>query len=134
MRHPSFLLVEVFGLRFQAEYVRALVTFSKRGIRLQERGPGYQPDHTKQGIYTLLAYKLPLEKWLGDMTLSPFVFFEHSNMDNTTDVALGHTYGGGFNFKPSPFVVLKLEYVCLFMYKSHQLQFHGPALQMAVSF
>lgn len=41
------------------------------------------PSFIGWGSYGLLSYELPLDKWLGDMRLIPFVLYEYNSYDDT---------------------------------------------------
>jgi len=103
------LLIQFFGVRLQGEFVRKLVEFEKRAPRVQARGPGFQPNYIAQMGYGLLGYTLPLDKWIGDVTITPFVNIDVSQYDDTVAGYNSRSYGGGFNVRPADFLVLKLD-------------------------
>jgi hypothetical protein len=95
------------------------------------------PDHIRTDVYGLLAYELPLQKYLGDMTLTPYLFIEHSIPEDSLAMANPLFIRFGLCYKPSPFVVLKFE-AGRNTVKSISLdpdpQFWFLGAQMAVSF
>ncbi len=105
-------LVTLYGVRLQAEYLRSSTLYTDNG-----RPPGwfffgnptYAPDTVTSLFYTLLAYQLPLDKWLGGMTITPYAGFESDLPKDELDVFKIMVVNFGLNFKPSSFVVLKLE-------------------------
>ncbi len=106
------LLIRFFGVRIQAEYVRGYTTYDTRPLRYYEAidltlGPEHQPDFIKQVVYGLLAWDLPLDQWLDEMTLTPFGMIEYSIEDDTDPQFTTLLVRGGLNFRPTPAVVLK---------------------------
>jgi len=96
---------------------------------------GYQPDSTFDSAYAILAYTLPLEKWLGGKTITPYVVWEWSVEDNTTkELCEMMAITPGINFKPSPYVTLKAEVKRMFSLHSTWLDAWKVDAQMAVSF
>lgn len=128
------LKMEVKGVLFQAECARALYLYDVRPERNIYYGTGPQPDYTKTSVYGLVAYTLPLDEWLGDMTLTPFFQYGASNNDDSLPDQRGLEYRGGLNFKPSRFVVLKAEAVYLDVSGVVGYAAWGLTGQMAVSF
>jgi hypothetical protein len=108
------LLIAFAGIRLQVEYARSLVKYDVHPIRVVPIfnftiGEIYFPDHTRWDGYALLAYELPLQKILGDMTLTPFVMGEMSSPEDLDDSSDASVIRAGFNFKPNHFWVIKLE-------------------------
>ncbi len=128
------LLLEVSGVRLQGEFVRGRVYYDERPPRSQFRGGGYQPDYVFTDVYSLLAYTLPLDEWLGTMDLTPYVMFEWSDMDDSLPKMIGHVYVGGLNFKPTPFVTIKGEYSYKYSPNLAHADFSVASMQLAVSF
>jgi hypothetical protein len=76
-------LLELFGVRLQAEYVGVRNRYSVRPLRSEYYpGGGYQPDHFAWCVYGLLGYTLPLQRWLGEMTLMPYFMSEYADIDD----------------------------------------------------
>lgn len=124
-------LLETYGFRLQTEFVYCYIDYQLHDEREPIRGLGYQPSYTRFDFYTLLAYKLPLDRWLGGMSISPFVFYEYINYDDSVPGLTGDNYRAGLNFKPTPFLVLKGEY----SYTKVDIQeFHYFGFQAALAF
>lgn len=114
----SDILIEAFGLRLQAEYAYRYQDFSvNRPMEseyaiLQTASPLdelFHPSEIGHDFYVLLAYTLPLHRWLHPVLITPYAMFEYGH---TTDIFLwanANRYLAGVNIKPSPFVTLKLE-------------------------
>ncbi len=127
-------LLRAYGWRLQAEYVWRLTRYSLRPPRDQMHGPGYQPDYLSIFGYGLLAYTLPLERWLDQKTITTFVSLEYSNLDETVDLNTTLMPILGINFKPSEYVALKLE--AAYIHTIHDDSFRSWILtaQLAVAF
>ncbi|MCP4679592.1 MAG: hypothetical protein GY854_29690 [Deltaproteobacteria bacterium] len=107
-------LLELYGVRLQAEYVRGIIQYETRPFRVfvpvtTEPMGTYMPDHIKSHVYGLLAWELPLHKYLGEMTLTPYIFVEYSVPEDSLAVANPLYVRFGLNYKPNAFVVLKVE-------------------------
>lgn len=128
------LLLEAGDFRFQGEYVWRLTQYDIRVPRPQMEGPGYKPDYLAYGGYGMLSYTLPLEHLLGEMKLAPYVSLEFSEQDETIDLFSILISVVGLNFKPSAYVVLKLEGTYLHPTKNDDFRVAFIMAQMAVSF
>ncbi|MCP4600287.1 MAG: hypothetical protein GY847_07105 [Proteobacteria bacterium] len=129
------LLVEIHGVRIQGEYVRRIRKYSERPERSQTTvAGGYQPDYITWATYALLAWELPLGKWLENKTLTPYIEADCGHNDDTVLNTKSITIIGGLNFKPSPFVTLKAEATRLKSIETHYLDSWYLGAQMAVSF
>lgn len=138
-------LVETHGLRLQIEYARRLVTYDERPLRSPEDGGGYPPDYVGQGAFAMLAYTLPLEKYIGSFGITPYVSGDHLKINDVDDY-WGCTLVAGLNLRPSPFVAIKAEYYYTIFPEWHaeevamgtrdepEESFWGIAAQLAVSF
>lgn len=109
------LLLELFGVRVQAEYARSLIRYRTRPPRRMPMSGipitgQLQPDYTAWVGYVLLAWTLPLDALLGEMKLTPFVMVERSEPEDVSDEFNLWSVHGGLNFKPNSAVVLKLEF------------------------
>ncbi len=107
-------LLAFYGIRLQAECVRGIIQYDKRPFRTHapvttEPIGGYMPDYIKFHVYGLLAWELPLHKYLGEMTLTPYLFIERSVPEDALEVANPFYIRFGVNYKPNPFIVLKVE-------------------------
>ena len=109
------LLIELFHTRLQVEFVRGMVTYSERPIRvlpvLEIPHPleMYQPDYLRTGVFVLLGYEILFETGNTTLSLLPYAKFEHTVPDDTWQGITQTTIRGGLNFNPSPFVTLKAE-------------------------
>jgi opacity protein-like surface antigen len=124
--------MKFFGVLLQSELARALIYYDD-STRPNVSG-GYMPNYATLNYYVLLAYTLPLEQWMGNMTLTPYFMFQQRRQDDIYPDNNAFTYSGGINFKPSPYVALKVEY----LYKDSPDIDRGSwsyvAAQMAVAF
>jgi hypothetical protein len=110
------LLLAIYGVRLQAEYIRNLVlykdgvrpeaAFSTSGVATENI---FMPDFAGNFFYFLFGYQLPLNKLLGDMTLTPYIGWEYVAPGNYINDLKIKTVWFGLNFKPSYFVTLKVE-------------------------
>ncbi len=112
------LLIQLFGLKLQAEYVwrranmeqspplflPALVTTG--GVA---GAPVFLPSFIGRAAYGLLSYRLPLDRFLGEMSITPYVLFEYMSYMDTVKYLRQRFYIGGLNFAPSRYVTLKVE-------------------------
>jgi hypothetical protein len=138
------LLMELYGLRLQLEYVWTRWDYDKTGPRYPQESlfagappmtDYFRASNVGNAFYGLLAYDLPLSRWLGDFKIMPYVFFEQNHHDDTLPHAWVTHLFLGLNLKPSPYVTLKLEG----MYAKADLDVYGGdnyaiSAQMAVSF
>ncbi len=135
-------LLELYGVRLQAEYVRGIVKYDVRPIRvmpvvnIQDPSGELQPDYIKWDGYVLLAWQLPLDSLIGDMRLTPYGMVERSVMDDSFPDLDAITYRVGLNFKPNSFVVLKFDAVYVTFSESEMMNVPWWILngQLAVSF
>lgn len=133
------VLAEFFRIRLQGEFMRGRINYDDdyRVLRSQSLGVGYQPDYVYTDFYGLIGYILPLDKWLGSMKIMPYFLYEYSDQDDSVAESLiTHILIGGINFKPSPYIVLKIEYTQKLTpaWEDHAADFHVVAAQLAVSF
>ncbi len=139
------LLVEVFGVRLQAEYIWRYRDYLSPTIRsewitmflgVSATDTVYEATMVGHDVYTLLAWDLPFLKRFSSVSLTPYIMYEYSGSEDTDAGSLFHMIVGGLNFKPSPFVTLKAE--AFHMMPKLKTKYGGNAtmmsLQMAVSF
>ncbi len=127
-------LLEAYNFRFQAEYVWRMARYSLRTPRPQSEGPGYQPDFISYFGYGMLGYTLPLDEWLGQKTLTPYISLEYSHLDDTVPLYKTLIGIGGINFKPSAFVAIKGEALYVYPLDGDDFRVWMFAVQLAVSF
>jgi hypothetical protein len=138
------LQLKFFGFKLQAEYVRQRVTYSQplpvpemdMIMELKDpigaHGPYYVANYIAQGFYLLSAYTLPLERWLGQVQITPFFLFEYNDMsDVVVYTDMKHLYEAGLNIRPTPVLVFKLDWSYI---ESPLATGHTYLAQMAVSF
>jgi hypothetical protein len=138
------LQLKLMGFLLQAEYVRQRVTYNEP-LAVDEinlimelkdplgaRGPYYVANYIAQGFYVLGAYTLPLERWLGQVRLTPFFLFEYNDRSDVVDYNdMKELYEAGLNIRPTPALVFKLDW----SYMDSPLgKGHTAFAQMAVSF
>jgi hypothetical protein len=136
------LLIAFHGLQFQSEAVRGLIRYGEQREKRSElfsKGNtlAMQPDYLFFDAYGLISYTLPLSRWLGAKKLTPYFMYEYSDIDDSVpDPVITHIFIGGINFKPTPFVAIKLEYDYKRtpFYKNKTADFQLIAVQLAVSF
>jgi hypothetical protein len=143
-------MLEVKGLRLQSELVRRLVRYEVRPLQTfadrEASINGYPADYVATSAYLLVAYTLPLRRFIGDRPVTPYLMGEYINLNDTLDSNLGINVEIGINFKPVPYVALKLETYSVYFPIWHQdavdagtrkdalEHFWGLTAQMAVSF
>ena len=137
-------LMEVFGFGVQGEIIWHYVDMIDPGLRWGDEllfmgaritQELYEASYTGVGTYALAYYRLPLEKWLGSVTITPFFMYEYVASNDTTPYSNFNLISAGLNVKPSPFVTLKGEY----MHAIPETEMYGGSmdainLQLAVSF
>ncbi len=144
-------LLSLFGVRLQSEYIRNMKRYSENGrtsafLSSSDDLPNYTPDTVASLFYVMLAYQLPLDRWLNGMTITPYVGFEYDiprdemKWSATATQEKGKftntVYNAGINFKPSSFVSLKLEgsYLKVHFLSNMNAEIWTAAAQVAVSF
>ncbi len=136
------LLLKLYGARLQVEYLQGAIQYSKRPLRvlpvLEQPTPlqEYQPDYEEWALYALLGYDFFFDPGTTEMVLTPYGAFEYIVTDDTYPDLTEWMLRFGLNFRPSPFVVLKLEATDSVFPDSNLLE-HGIwsySAQMAVSF
>lgn len=132
------LLVQAYGLRLQAEYVYAYNkylsptydTSSAAYQAVSNISGGVLPNYYTHGAYVLLAYALPLKKWLGSMKITPFASYEFNKQFDYSSATTMLT--AGVNIRPLPALVFKAQWEGFY---SEQLgNFNSIIAQMAVAF
>lgn len=128
------LLVKYGRFHWQSEFVAGAIRFDERPAR-DFAAPGLQADYNKYHLYTLFAYRLPLERWLSNFSLRPYALLEYENRDDTNAVGEGLAVTFGLNAQPYPWLTLKGETFAFYLLEEGTgHQFWGLSLQMAVSF
>jgi hypothetical protein len=135
------------GLRLQSEYVYRRVMYDTpivedmarmgmRGLIPMVDTGHFNANHIGRDAYGLLAYNLPLERWLGSLHITPYVFVEYSMEDDTFPFQEILWITAGLNIRPSPYVVFKLQYddVNALHEESDVDGYEGLLVQMAVTY
>ena len=138
------LLIEFYGVRLQAEYVWRYVDYSTPGVLTQDEtlfagGTPFDTMYTASylglGFYGLIAYELPLARWIDPVRIIPYFMYELNRHDDTKPNQNLTTYIGGINIKPSPYVTIKVEGGAAVPERNYYGSIlRGFAAQLAVSF
>ncbi|MCP4602538.1 MAG: hypothetical protein GY847_18815 [Proteobacteria bacterium] len=138
------LLIEAFGFRLQSEYVwvyskQLIPSPISSNFSIFHGVSPFQtiltPSQLGNDVYVLLAYELPLEKWLENLRIIPFFMFEYGLPLDMYKYRGITQYILGLNLKPSPYITLKLEgEIATFHTKSMGKPGKGIIAQLAVSF
>ena len=134
--------LKLYGLLVQAEWAGGIIKYVERPLKqypiVNVALPGeYQPDYMRWDVYLLLAWTLPLERWLEDKKLTLYTMGERSIMDDTDDNYNVWMFRAGINFQPVQFVMLKLDVALLMMPDSELIAQSNPwslGGQIAVAF
>lgn len=95
----------------------------------------YRASNIGMGGYVLLAYELPLAKYMGGLRPIPWIMFEKCSHDDTSIVGAMTAFEAGLNLKPSPYITLKFEGMLgIPESELYAGNFIGLYAQMAVSF
>jgi hypothetical protein len=136
------LSVEYLGFILKSEYFRGQVRYDARPtfrfpvLNLEDPLGGLQPDYNRWAIYGLLGYKIPIQTTATEMSLTPFVMIEYDVFSDVFDNYAPLGLRGGLNFKPSPYVTVKVEFDRMTFPTSELIRgvlWHYAA-QLAVSF
>jgi hypothetical protein len=112
------LQIDFYGVSLFGEYVWRRVYYKD----LPEKGAldmlftgmdpnvtAYGSDYIGMGAYGLLAYTLPLDKWLGQVKIIPWGAVDWMSPFDYLDYRNVIIYRFGINIKPSPYVVIKTD-------------------------
>lgn len=112
------LLIKLFGFKLQAEYVWQRTKMEVNPLRneaeaLLDTGSllaeVYMPSYIGTAAYGLLSYRLPLDRFIGEKSLTPYILAELMSTNDTSAYSRQMFYIGGLNFAPSRFITLKVE-------------------------
>jgi hypothetical protein len=113
------ILIKLYGLRLQSEaalrQVKYQVPPKMNGGNFNGNpllaSQFYAANYLSKAIYGLLAYELP-EDWTGGkVRITPFVYYENFNLNDTmNNNSHWQVYSAGINTRPYSNLVLKLEY------------------------
>lgn len=136
------LLLELYGFRLQGEYAYRYTRYRSPSVpigravdsvaqtALGVSGDGVPPDFYTHGGYLLLAYSLPLRRWIGAWRITPFAGYEyHQERDIEPSFTI---WRAGVNVRPLPSLVFKAQWEGL--YSDLLGDIHKLTLQMAVAF
>jgi hypothetical protein len=141
------LLVRIDGLVLQSEYVWRFVKFDtpfrmegidllmQTGDPLETYGPYYAANNIGQDVYLLLSYTLPLARYISWLEITAYLLGERNAYNDVETNRNLMMLSGGVNLRPSPFVVLKVEYgVAKLQNENYGAPLKNFATQIAVSF
>jgi hypothetical protein len=94
------------GLHAQAEVIGRRVAYIDGARSPAGMGAGFSPDSTAFGVYGVVGYRLD-RLW----NVMPYVMAEHYVPLTNTFVDKADAISAGLNFRPTPSVVLKAQYV-----------------------
>ncbi len=144
--------LNLYGLMLQSEYVWRRIDFDvtyqmrsewvllKGGtisdaLAEEEQNMWFVPSYTGYSVYILLGYTLPLEKLIGAVLITPYVYFERNASFDFIRFANLRFFRAGINMKPTTFLTLKLEYaIQIAETDAYGTNINNVALQMAVTF
>ncbi len=113
-------LLEIAGIELQSEYVWNRMNVQTHSIEEPEwavaKGgspldTSYYASSVGNAVYVLLGYELPLYEWIAPVRITPYLLYEYTEYSDTAPHGNIDLYRGGLNVKPSPYVVLKVEFV-----------------------
>ncbi|MCP4602245.1 MAG: hypothetical protein GY847_17295 [Proteobacteria bacterium] len=126
------LLFEYAGLRIQSEFLYKSMIYNNQKRSLNEFDPtrlSTMPDHYSTGVYTLIAYRLPIQR----IELMPYFMYDYIEFSNFMRDVAPSIFTGGLNWRVTPFIVWKAEYYYVFS-RGGATDFQGISTQLAVSF
>ncbi|MBN2804053.1 MAG: hypothetical protein JXR91_13245, partial [Deltaproteobacteria bacterium] len=139
------LKVEFKGIQLLGEYVGRRVEYiTPPGLEYEDTLnlgagitiPAVQSNYVAQGAYAMLAYTLPLKKFLKQTQITPYFGLDYHSPHDMYKINNSRMMRFGLNVKPLPFVTLKSS-VSAIKFKDERF-FGGPAWswtnQVAVSF
>jgi hypothetical protein len=94
------------GLHAQAEVIGRRIAYVDGARDSSGGGAGFAPDSTTFGIYGFVGYRLD-RLW----NVMPYVMAEHYEPPTNAFVDKADAISAGLNFRPTPSVVLKVQYV-----------------------
>ena len=103
------------GVRLQGEWASALKRYDTRPQLIQRpvsQEPilgDYVTDHFTWSWYALIAYELPLEKYIGSHLITPFFWIDAVVPTDAAAMGNALNYRFGINYKPNYFLTLKVE-------------------------
>jgi hypothetical protein len=142
MTASADLQIKLWGVLIQSEWAGGYIKYV---VRPQKAYPivnvaipdEYQPDYLRWDAYVLLAWTLPLDRWLKDKSITLYTMGERSIMDDTDDNYNVWMVRAGLDFKPVSFVVIKVDWAMLLMPESDLIAQSNPYSiggQIAVAF
>ncbi len=142
------VLIKISGLRLQSEYAHRRVYYTEHRMMGPEEqmiqtgelnllDQRYNPSFLGNSAYALIAYELPLHRWIGQFRIAPYFMYEYYEGYDTKANLPMHAYAAGLNLKPYPFTVIKVEWslaTCSDVFGSEKNRINNIAAQLAVSF
>ncbi len=141
----AYILAEIQGLRLQTEFVWRRVDYEipppLNPIDSILSGQNFgdvtakEASYTGWDVYGLIAYQLPLDRWLNKLRILPYILYESTKMSDIKPYYNQQLLSAGINLRPSPWTTIKFEYLYLIP-ESHYLgtRLQMIALQAAISF
>lgn len=139
----SDLMIELFGIKLQSEFVWRYVDINVPGRRNTDQtlvsGAAateelYTASYIGKGVYGLILWDLPVWERLNGVHIIPYFMYEYNANDDTSPNWNMDLVVIGLNVKPSPYVTLKAQYTRLLP----EYRFMKPvtiiSAQLAVSF
>ncbi|MCP4601769.1 MAG: hypothetical protein GY847_14840 [Proteobacteria bacterium] len=139
----SDIVLEIFGVKLQAEYVYRYVHTLTPSVRsLQETALAgappteilYTASSVGLGAYGLIMWDLPIAEKIGGVRLAPYFMYEYNDTDSNQQILSAQLLVAGLNIKPSPYVTLKAEYMRILPTSDLAGNVHVITAQMAISF
>ena len=135
-------LLKVYDARLQVEYIQGAIEYSKRPLRvlpvIEQSTPlmQYQPDYEEWALFALVGYEFYFDTGATEMVLTPYAAYEYFVIDDTFPDLTEYMIRFGLNYRPSPFVVVKVEANKVYFPEATFLQANiwNYSSQMAVSF
>ncbi|MCP4675692.1 MAG: hypothetical protein GY854_09340 [Deltaproteobacteria bacterium] len=137
------LSLELWGVKLFGEYVFKRVNYIKAPIQIRDNqfiqngdivDTRYEPSFTTQSVYGILAWTLPLDKFIAPVTITPYGGYDWVQIQDHFDWYAVRITRFGLNVKPSPHIVLKLEGVVDALHRKLGGTVNILTAQIAVSF
>ncbi len=133
-----------FGIVLQGEYVWKRMDFTDPYLfntqhTVMQGGSAidewYYASYLGYSGYGLVAYTLPLDRWIDPVAVTPYFYIEKNISYDTASFVNFTTIWSGINVKPTAFLTLKAEYMYTIPEdKKLYSNMHGVSVQAAVSF
>jgi hypothetical protein len=95
----------------------------------------YEASSIGWDVYGLVAYTLPLQRWFGEVLVTPYFLYEKNRSNDTKPQWNMSLFVAGLNVQPNRFITLKAEWtLAMPEFISYGANSQGVAAQIAVSF